>query len=221
MNTAELHSQGYTIIKSLLSRADTGSLLRTVTAYTDSHCMDPIFNFNAANRYNDRRRRQINMPAALSCPLKKRLDELVGRDRAATDFVILESRPDCQIQAAHTDYEPDDALCATTDVTVPLLAVIALQPATTLEVWPASHRLIRRTRLTRVTPKIARHTVTLGAGDVIVFRGDLVHAGSPYAERNIRLHAYIDHPAVPRPPNRTWTIQREATPLMRAAILEA
>lgn len=221
LNTTELHGQGYTIVKSLMGHAETGMLLRAVTAYTDSHRMDPIFNFNTVTARNDRRRRQIDMPVALSRGLTERLDTLVGGDRAATDFVILESRPDCQIQAAHTDYEPDAPLRATTDDTVPLLAVIALQPATTLEVWPASHRLVRRTRLTRVTPKIARRTVTLDAGDVIVFRGDLVHAGSPYTARNIRLHAYIDHPTVPRPPNRTWTIQREADSLMRAVILEA
>lgn len=221
LNTTELHSQGYTVVKSLMGHAETGILLRAVTAHVDSRGAEPIFNYNTETARNDRRRRQVNMPVALSRGLAERLDTLVGRRAAATDFVILESRPGCQIQAAHTDYVPDDALRATPDDTMPLLAVIALQPATTLEVWPASHRLVRRTRLTRVTPKIARHTVTLDAGDVIVFRGDLVHAGSAYKARNIRLHAYIDHPTVLRPPNRTWAIGRHADPLMRAAILEA
>lgn len=219
MNIAELHSQGYTIVKSLMGHADTGFLLHAVTAYVDDRGTEPIFNYNPEINRSDRRRRQINMPIALRRGIAERLDALIGR--TSNDFVILESRPGCQIQAAHTDYVPDDALRSTSDDTVPLLAVIALQPATTLEVWPASHRLIRRTRLTRVTPKIARHTITLGTGDVIIFRGDLVHAGSPYAARNIRLHAYIDHPTVPRPSNRTWTIERHAPPLTRAAILEA
>ena len=220
MNTAELHSQGYTVVKRLMSHTETDILFRGVMAHVDDRGTGHIFNYNTETNRNDRRRRQVNMPVALSRGLADRLDTLVGRVAAANDFVILESRPGCQIQAAHTDYVPDDSLRSVTDDTMPLLAVIALQPATTLEVWPASHRLARRTRLTRVTPKIARHTVTLDAGDVIIFRGDLVHAGSPYAARNIRIHAYIDHPTVPRPPNRTWAIGRHADPLMRAAILE-
>jgi hypothetical protein len=97
---------------------------------------------------------------------------------------------------------------------------MALEPATTLEVWPTSHRLVRRTRLTRVTRKVTRHTVELAAGDVIIFRGDLVHAGSPYEKHNVRIHAYLDHPTVSRPPNRTWVIHDHAPLLMRAAILE-
>jgi hypothetical protein len=111
-----------------------------VTTHVDARGTGPIFNYNAETARSDRRRRQVNMPVALSHGLAESLDTLVGRVAAANDFVILESRPGCQIQAAHTDYIPDDALRTVTDDTVPLLAVIALQSATTLEVWPASHR---------------------------------------------------------------------------------
>jgi len=34
--------------------------------------------------------------------------------------------------------------------------------------------------------------LALNAGDVVVFRGDLVHAGATYEKRNVRLHVSLD-----------------------------
>ena len=215
MNTTELHTQGYTILRRLLDRETAAA----AAAVAGRLRMEPIFNYNPTTSRNDGRRRQADFPDTVG--LQALLESVSGSgSRQATDFVALESLPGCQAQAAHTDYVPDAALLDTTDDTVPLLAVIALQPATTLEVWPGSHHLIRRARLTRHTPKVTRRTVRLNVGDVIVFRGDLIHAGSPYTSRNLRLHAYIDHPSVPRPPNKTWAIQRHAEPMLRTAVVE-
>jgi hypothetical protein len=218
MNTEELHSQGYTVIPRFLNITNTAHLWELVSAYAEKHRMDPIFNFNASAP-TDRRRRQIDMPVWMSALLRTCL-MTAAPGRMATDCVILESLRGCQVQAAHTDYVPDAALLDTDDDTVPLLAVFALQSGTKLEVWPESHRLVRRARLTRHTPKVAHRTVELDAGDVIVFRGDLIHAGSAYTAHNLRIHVYLDHPTVPRPPNRTWVIQKHAEPLLRAAVLE-
>lgn len=218
MNPEELHSQGYTVIPRFMRTTDTAHFWELVTAYTEKHRMDPIFNFNTAAP-TDRKRRQIDMPAWMSALLRGRL-MAAAPGRKATDCVILESLSGCQSQAAHADYVPDAALLDTDDDTVPLLAVFALQNGTKLDVWPESHRLVRRSRLTRHTPKVARHTVELDAGDVIIFRGDLIHAGSAYTAHNLRIHVYLDHPTVPRPPNRTWVIQKHAEPLLRAAVLE-
>ena len=41
--------------------------------------------------------------------------------------------------------------------------------------------------------------VKLQAGDVLIFRGDLVHAGAGIERANVRLHAYMDVKGVPRP----------------------
>jgi ectoine hydroxylase-related dioxygenase (phytanoyl-CoA dioxygenase family) len=46
--------------------------------------------------------------------------------------------------------------------------------------------------------------LALDAGDILLFRSDLVHAGSAYTEDNLRLHAYLDSPFVKRITNRTW-----------------
>jgi hypothetical protein len=60
----------------------------------------------------------------------------------------------------------------------------------------------------------------LSRGDILFFRGDLIHAGSAYAEANVRLHMYLDHPMAPRDANRTWIVRRHASPEFQAHILE-
>jgi hypothetical protein len=67
---------------------------------------------------------------------------------------------------------------------------------------------------------IVRKTLILQAGDAVLFRGDLVHAGSEYSKANVRLHIYLDSPVVPRDPNRTWIIYKHADPLLRDRIIE-
>ena len=86
LNITELHSQGYTVIKSLMGHAETGILLRAVTAHVDDRGAEPIFNYNTETARNDRRRRQVNMPAALSRGLAERLDTL---DFLAEFFLAL------------------------------------------------------------------------------------------------------------------------------------
>lgn len=119
---------------------------------------------------------------------------------AALNFVLLESRPGCQRQAAHCDYVPTPELLAASDETIPLLFFLALEDD---------------------TQAVQRKTLQLAAGDAVVFRADLIHAGSAYDKNNIRIHAYLDHPSVKRDPNRTWIIYKHAAPEVRARIIEA
>jgi hypothetical protein len=50
--------------------------------------------------------------------------------------------------------------------------------------------------------------LNLNKGDILIFRADLVHAGSDYDELNIRLHTYLDSPDVQRDNNRTYLISK-------------
>ena len=47
--------------------------------------------------------------------------------------------------------------------------------------------------------------VHIGVSDMLVWRGDLVHAGAGYAQEHTRVHAYVDPPAdlYERPKGRT------------------
>ena len=57
--------------------------------------------------------------------------------------------------------------------------------------------------------------VKLNAGDVFVFRGDLLHAGGEYVKRNIRVHCYVDSPCAPkkRDKKRTYTMHETPFPI--------
>jgi len=59
-------------------------------------------------------------------------------------------------------------------------------------------------------PHIQSQIVTMAKGDILYFRGDLVHAGASYDRENFRLHCFMDSPSVKRVKNRTWLIEKHA-----------
>ena len=101
--------------------------------------------------------------------------------RTADSPVVLLSQKGCQQQQFHTDYNP--AHCAEARVK-PLGVILAAQDGAK---W--------------VTP---RETVHLDQGDVLVFDGDVVHAGGAYENENIRCHLYLDSCDVIRTINTTY-----------------
>lgn len=58
--------------------------------------------------------------------------------------------------------------------------------------------------------------VNLNKGDILLFRGDLVHSGSGYDDFNHRLHCYMDYGY--REPNKTWLIHKHASDDLRRLI---
>lgn len=130
-----------------------------------------------------------------------------------SNWVVLTSTPGCADQMPHTDWELTNSRNGCVHQFGPSVrsfgAIVALQDNTRLHVWPGSHRLFGPCSGTP-TRRIRRKTLRLNAGDVCVFRHDLVHAGAGYTTTNHRLHAYMDHPAIPRKPNRTYLIQEHA-----------
>ena len=69
---------------------------------------------------------------------------------------------------------------------------MALQDGARLLVWDAERR--------------ATVCVVLYAGDVLVFNGDVGHAGADYHVGNTRLHVYLDVPDVERDPDNVWYV---------------
>ena len=98
-----------------------------------------------------------------------------------TSPVVLHSSPMCKQQPWHYDYDPEEVRAASIK---PLGVLVALQDNTRFETRRKTHILSR--------------------GDVLVFRGDVVHAGAAYDTENTRMHTYLDVDAVKRPTNRTW-----------------
>jgi ectoine hydroxylase-related dioxygenase (phytanoyl-CoA dioxygenase family) len=135
-------------------------------------------------------------------------------------MVVVESLPGCQRQAAHCDYIPTEDLLALPPTEMPLLFLLAIEPNTTLDVWTGSHLILRPAKTKTTSVPISRTTVQLDAGDAILFRADLVHAGSAYTEANRRVHVYLDNLEHHRDPNRTWIIYKHAPASVKSLINE-
>lgn len=163
-----------------------------------------IFN-NDINRKDDRKRKQVPLRLPKLCKIfKEEYPELIPK--SAT---LLLSESGCQKQAAHCDYIPTKELLHASPL--PLLVFIALEDDTYIDVWPKSHTIIKQiyTRKNTLRP-IERQQISLNKGDLLVFRSDLVHAGSAYNKKNMRIHLYLDSPSVKRVRNRTYIIHNEA-----------
>ena len=109
--------------------------------------------------------------------------ELDGRVHA--DMVAIHSLPGCREQRLHFDYDPE--LCRGKE-RKPAVALLGLQQDT--------HLLINCESET--------FTIVLGPGDIIVFEGDVLHAGAAYTHENTRVHVYLDVHSVPRQRDITW-----------------
>ena len=85
-----------------------------------------------------------------------------------------------------------------------LVMITALQDGTRLPYYPFDRGGQR---------KIAK----LNAGDVFVFRGDLVHVGAEYDSLNIRIHSYVDSPCAPEPrdADTTYHVLSDSWPIGR------
>ena len=83
------------------------------------------------------------------------------------------------IQDPHADLEPTYSGTA-------ILALVALEPGTTLFVYPGTHRIDTSGR----TQHLPQH-ILFDVGDIFLFHPSLLHCADRYAESNLRLHYYI------------------------------
>jgi hypothetical protein len=136
----------------------------------------------------------------------------------ANAWVVIESKPGCADQPAHCDYPPH-GLQGLEDDEVPLSVLVALTPGARLHVWPNSIHLITDPNKAKGIAPIARQTLELNVGDLVLFRADLAHAGGAYEQGNMRLFCYLDSPALKRSRNQSWLIHAiDAQPDVAAAI---
>ena len=105
--------------------------------------------------------------------------------RTCGNAVFLHSMPGCKQQQWHTDFDP---VVVTRARKKPLGVVVALEDDTFFE-----------------TPSKTYH---MAHGDIVIFEGDAVHAGSAYDVSNTRMHIYIDAAGCPRKNNRTYPIRK-------------
>ena len=119
--------------------------------------------------------------------------ELEGR--SFEEFHALQSLPGCRRQGLHWDFDPD--MCEGLQ-RKPVSAFLTMEYGTRLHV---------RDEAENVTIP-----VVLEPGDILVFEGDVAHAGAAYVSRNTRVHVYGDVPQVTRNQGFTWSRRRAPSP---------
>ncbi len=168
-----------------------------------------IFNNAKKHKGNDGKRKQasFNPNDTISRTFIRNIENFAIEeypDLDPCDFVILHSSAGCAEQLAHCDYEPSDEFHNEMG-DKPMGCLVAIQDNTKLNVWPRSIYPKYR-KNPEILQAIQKECIILNTGDVLFFRGDLVHAGAAYDEDNYRIHCFLDNKRVPRPKNRTWFV---------------
>ena len=133
----------------------------------------------------DKKRKQAKI--STTHPFIRKTEKALARHglmygRLVGDCVVLHSKAKCKKQRWHTDYRVAD--CAVVR-RKPLGVLVAIEDDTKLDMYDAG-------------------AINLAQGDVLVFQGDCVHAGSEYRQANTRVHLYVDTPTVLRPKDTTF-----------------
>lgn len=132
------------------------------------------------NPNSKRRQAAIPLKDPLISRLRLRMRHMLGEYMLQSP-VVLQSLNGCKQQQWHVDYDPQKN-------TTGFGMLLALQNGTRLETLEA--------------------TIHLNQGDLLIFNGDLVHAGSWYDYENLRIHAYLDVKGSHRLANSTYIIRR-------------
>jgi hypothetical protein len=123
---------------------------------------------------------------------------------------VLVSSPGCKAQGAHADYHPQQ-LASIPVAYRPLLCLAATMDNTKLLIWPGMFidNIVDKAR------PCEKEMIHLDAGDVLIFRGDLIHAGAAYNILNVRYHGLIEMCVVDSKP---WKIFKQSS-AVRSMIL--
>ena len=144
----------------------------------------------------DKKREQLNVKVAdlevateFMLPALEQAKLLKGRIRPATANVIC-SQAGCQPQKVHWDYDPAHVASRKRGVPKPASVILGLQEGCRLIVFD---ELVGGEVLVVVPP-----------GCMLVFDGDVAHAGAWYACSNVRVHMYLDVDGIDRTVNHAW-----------------
>ncbi|KKL07371.1 hypothetical protein LCGC14_2586680 [marine sediment metagenome] len=212
-----LHTLGYEVYSDVIPIKD--NIVEKLIDYGRNGSQ--IFNHHETRLRNDHKRRQATLQRR-SANLRNGIQDFVSEQfphLTLKNLVVIHSKPGCGDQASHCDYVPEPNLATVPDSHFPLAVLLAVMPGTKISVWPRSIRFAYTspTILQQIQP-IHRKTLELDIGDMLVFRGDLVHAGAAYDEENVRIHCFLDSELVPRTPNHTWLVHKDSCQELRDII---
>lgn len=143
---------------------------------------------------------QVPWLCAVRVVVQNAVAHIINNRHVLMHWAVLISWPGCHRQQRHCDHDPATFPADMDDMDVPMAVVVALQPETSLLVWPGCIRGRFPDDATEGT------RLLLDRGDVVIFRGDLVHAGDAYTTVNGRIHLFADAIHVRRRRNETYLI---------------
>jgi len=142
---------------------------------------------------NDEKRRQFDFKCKIGKHISKKLQNFIEkkgfREKKVNDLVIIHSTELCKRQQLHYDYDLQ-RLRSLDDKDYPFGMLIGVQNNSRFIVY---NELIQK-----------KQTIHFNKGDIVMFRGDIRHAGAEYYSNNTRLHAYVDSMEYKREKNQTY-----------------
>ena len=217
-----LHRDGFEIHKNML---EVGSDVVDLLLHYSDLQRNIIFNNDIDDVVNDNLRSTTQYPSDNSTlnnfreDIGRVLSDIVGSfntKRAMRDMTILRSQSGCKDQLPHTDYIAGDlerVLDYDNDDDMPLSCIVVCMDNTYLNVWPGAIKCFNSNNDGN-NKQFECVRLNLNAGDVLIFRGDLVHAGSAYDEKNVRIHVYLDskHVNTKKSEDRTFLMDDQTCP---------
>lgn len=220
-NINPLHSDGFVVYPGAITVSDKlqEQLLKRCRKNART-----IFNHHEDRNINDHKRQQCSLTRN-TVKINEFLDqveEMISENHPhlnSNNWVVIYSKAGCGDQASHCDYVPNNQLARIPDEVFPLALLVAIMPGTKIHIWKGSHRLayLNRECLEEAEP-VEKTTVYLNPGDVLVFRGDLVHAGAGYEDENVRVHTFLESPLYMRRRNSTFLVYKHGSDELREII---
>ena len=176
-----MNRKNYAIAKGIIPAELRGKLL--AFAKSKKHKWYSTF---ADQKSLDNFRRQVSVEVK---GVIAELDAIVGRQAREINpqwcprvYTILKSLPGGPRQAPHRDFTTQQIGCVA-PIDLPGSAMICIhEPVSIATYGSGSYR-----------PSMDNERIlTIDPGDVLFFRGDLIHCGMAYTTTNIRIHCYLD-----------------------------
>jgi len=212
-SVSTLHTLGYEVHRGFCTVSE-GALKDLIGRTERRGALGVIFNsyVRGDSHVGDHRRYQVALDP-LENGICQTIQAAVAKllpSHCARDWVLVKSKAGCKEQSPHVDFFATPSLERASDAEMPLVLLVAVMPQTRLVVWPRSIGWMGEDA--RLPMRAPKETLCLEAGDAVVFRGDLVHAGAAYASDHVRLHCFLDNPKIKRGKNATMhmKLRREA-----------
>jgi len=206
----QINADGYTVISNVISVTEDD--MKNLNEQIETK---PVYIFNQDWDNNDMKRSQTLLNKD-GLSFISHLDHFVSEINPTlkmSNWVIIKSDIGCQKQMVHLDYLPTpefmSAVSGDDKSKIPLLCLVGLMDETYIYIWKNGFYTKEAIKSTKLT---------LNSGDVLVFRADVIHAGSEYDKRNIGLHCYLDSECVARDEDTTFIVSLDEPELTKLII---